>query len=78
VTEPAAAARHALSPCDVDDDPIEDRLRWDTRATIEAVFEEELEAFFGRCATGAEPPVPWATATVGASAGSRARSTRPG
>jgi len=30
-------------------DPIEDRLRENIRATIEAVFEEELHAFLGRC-----------------------------
>ena len=30
-------------------DPIEDRLRENIRATIEAAFEEELEAFLGRC-----------------------------
>ena len=30
-------------------DPIEDRLRLNIRATIEAVFEEELEQFLGRC-----------------------------
>jgi transposase-like protein len=30
-------------------DPIEDRLRENVRATIEAVFEEELDAFLGRC-----------------------------
>ena len=30
-------------------DPIEDRLRQNIRATIEAVFEEELDAFLGRC-----------------------------
>jgi len=30
-------------------DPIEDRLREDIRATIEAVFEAELDAFPGRC-----------------------------
>ncbi len=30
-------------------DPIEDRLRENIRATIEAVFEEELDAFLGRC-----------------------------
>jgi len=29
--------------------PIEDRLRLNIRATIEAVFEEELEQFLGRC-----------------------------
>jgi len=39
----------APSAVDVDDDPIEDRLRWNIRATIEALFEEELEAFLGRC-----------------------------
>lgn len=30
-------------------DPIEDRLRQNIRATIEAVFEEELAQFLGRC-----------------------------
>ena len=33
-------------------DPIEDRLRENIRATIEAVFEEELDAFLGRCRYG--------------------------
>lgn len=33
-------------------DPIEDRLRANVRATIEAMFEEELEAFIGRCRYG--------------------------
>lgn len=33
-------------------DPIEDRLRQNIRATIEALFEEELEAFIGRCRYG--------------------------
>lgn len=33
-------------------DPIEDRLRQTVRATIEALFEEELEAFIGRCRHG--------------------------
>jgi transposase-like protein len=42
----------APSAVDVDDDPIEDRLRWNIRATIEALFEEELEAFLGRCRYG--------------------------
>ena len=39
-----------LSPlaCAAGDDPIEDRLRANVRATIEAVFEEELAAFLGR------------------------------
>ena len=33
-------------------DPIEDRLRQNVRATIEAVFEEELADFIGRCRYG--------------------------
>ena len=33
-------------------DPIEDRLRQAVRATIEAVFEEELAEFIGRCRYG--------------------------
>jgi len=33
-------------------DPIEDRLRQNIRATIEALFEEELAAFIGRCRYG--------------------------
>ncbi|MCY4333560.1 MAG: IS256 family transposase, partial [Litoreibacter sp.] len=33
-------------------DPIEDRLRANIRATIEAVFEEELEGVLGRCRYG--------------------------
>ncbi len=40
----------SLSPlaCGPGDDPIEDRLRANVRATIEAMFEEELAAFLGR------------------------------
>jgi hypothetical protein len=40
----------SLSPlaCGAGDDPVEDRLRGCVRATIEAVFEEELAAFLGR------------------------------
>ena len=30
-------------------DPLEDRLRENIRSTIEAVFEEELAQFLGRC-----------------------------
>ncbi len=30
-------------------DLLEDRLRLNIRATIEAVFEEELQTFLGRC-----------------------------
>jgi putative transposase len=33
-------------------DPIEDRLRQNVRATIEALFEEKLAAFIGRCRYG--------------------------
>ena len=33
-------------------DPIEDRLRQNIRVTIEALFEEELGAFIGRCRYG--------------------------
>lgn len=36
-------------------DPIEDRLRENIRATIEAVFEEELDAFLGRCRYDRDP-----------------------
>lgn len=35
-------------------DPLEDRLRANIRATIEAVFEEELEGILGRCRYGRE------------------------
>ena len=35
-------------------DPIEDRLRQNIRATIEALFEEELADFIGRCRYGRE------------------------
>jgi transposase-like protein len=39
----------ALLCGDAGHDPIEDRLRQNIRATIEALFEEELAAFIGRC-----------------------------
>jgi transposase-like protein len=39
-------------------DPIEDRLRENIRATIEAVFEEELGAFLGRCRYDRGPDKP--------------------
>ena len=35
-------------------DPLEDRLRENIRSTIEAVFEEELAQFLGRCRSGRE------------------------
>jgi len=42
----------ALLANEVGYDPIEDRLRQNIRATIEALFEEELSAFIGRCRYG--------------------------
>lgn len=42
----------ALLSGEVGYDPIEDRLRQNVRATIEALFEEELAAFIGRCRYG--------------------------
>jgi len=39
----------ALLSGEIGHDPIEDRLRQNIRATIEALFEEELAAFIGRC-----------------------------
>src|SRR6056297_1289591 len=45
-------ARFALLAGEAGFDPIEERLRTNVRATIEAVFEEELAAFIGRCRYG--------------------------
>jgi putative transposase len=42
----------ALLANEVGYDPIEDRLRQNIRATIEALFEEELAAFISRCRYG--------------------------
>ena len=42
----------ALLANEVGYDPIEDRLRQNIRATIEALFEEELAAFIARCRYG--------------------------
>jgi len=42
----------ALLSCEAGYDPIEDRLRQNVRATIEALFEEELAEFIGRCRYG--------------------------
>jgi putative transposase len=47
--ENTATSTSALLANDVGYDPIEDRLRLNIRATIEAVFEEELDQFLGRC-----------------------------
>jgi len=44
-----ASSTSALLANEVGYDPIEDRLRENIRATIEAVFEEELSQFLGRC-----------------------------
>ena len=44
----------ALLSSDPGHDPIEDRLRQNIRATIEALFEEELAEFIGRCRYGRE------------------------
>jgi transposase-like protein len=41
-------ASFALLDSDAGFDPIEERLRANVRATIEAVFEEELASFLGR------------------------------
>ena len=41
-----ASASFALQPDEAGFDPIEDRLRVNVRATIEAVFEEELARIY--------------------------------
>jgi putative transposase len=50
--ENTATSTSALLANAVGYDPIEDRLRLNIRSTIEAVFEEELEQFLGRCRYG--------------------------
>lgn len=52
MTETTATAMPALLGDDDAFDPIEARLRQNIRATIEALFEEELEAAIGRCRYG--------------------------
>ncbi|MCA0943308.1 IS256 family transposase [Salipiger pacificus] len=52
MTEINDAAGFALPADEAGFDPIEDRLRATVRATIEAMFEDELEAFIGRCRYG--------------------------
>jgi len=49
MTKNTATSTSALLANEVGYDPIEDRLRLNIRATIEAVFEEELDQFLGRC-----------------------------
>ena len=48
-TDTAIPAPHL---CDAGCDPIEDRLRATVRATIEALFDEELDAYLGRIRYG--------------------------
>ena len=48
MTETTDAPSFSPLACAAGDDPIEDRLRANVCATIEAVFEEELAAFLGR------------------------------
>ncbi len=52
MTKNTATSTSALLANEVGYDPIEDRLRLNIRAPIEAVFEEELEQFPGRCRYG--------------------------
>jgi len=49
MTKNTATSTSAHLVNEVGYDPIEDRLRLNIRATIEAVFEEELDQFLGRC-----------------------------
>ncbi len=52
MTKNTATSTSALLANEAGYDPIEDRLRQNIRATIKAVFEEELEQFLGRCRYG--------------------------
>jgi transposase-like protein len=52
MTQNTDTAAPALLSDEIGHDPIEDRLRQNIRATIEAVFEEELAAFIGHCRYG--------------------------
>ncbi len=52
MTEMNDAASFAPLADEAGFDPIEERLRATVRATIEALFEEEPEAFIGRCRHG--------------------------
>jgi len=52
MTKNTATSTSALLANEAGYDPIEDRLRLNIRTTIEAVFEEELEQFLGRCRYG--------------------------
>ncbi|MYG63552.1 MAG: IS256 family transposase [Synechococcus sp. SB0675_bin_7] len=48
MTEATGVSKLGLLACEEGCDPIEDRLRASLRTTIEAVFDEELDAFLGR------------------------------
>ena len=48
MTEATGVSKLGLLACEEGCDPIEDRLRASLRSTIEAVFDEELDAFLGR------------------------------
>jgi putative transposase len=67
MTQITDTSRFSLLPHEAGFDPIEERLRMNVRATIEAVFEEELAAFsvaFATAgATGRERLSPWAPRT---------------
>jgi transposase-like protein len=52
MNDDTAISTSALLANEVGYDPIEDRLRENIRTTIEAVFEEELAQFLGRCRYG--------------------------
>jgi putative transposase len=52
MTQITDTSRFSLLPHEAGFDPIEERLRMNVRATIEAVFEEELASFLGRLRYG--------------------------
>jgi putative transposase len=52
MTQITDTSRFSLLPHEAGFDPIEERLRMNVRATIEAVFEEELALFLGRLRYG--------------------------
>jgi putative transposase len=52
MTNTTDTAMPALLPGETGCDPIEDRLRETVRATIEALFDEELAVFLGRIRYG--------------------------
>ena len=52
MNDDTAISTSTLLANEVGYDPIEDRLRENIRTTIEAVFEEELAQFLGRCRYG--------------------------